>query len=259
MIQVNFPYGSKEATSSALYQWDYGQKLQIYGTELNDVTIQVHFCDKSCDRTIVRIASLLDATTSNPYYVVSIPDSLLENDWDIHAFIYKVDIEAGNTTHRIKIPIFKRKKPEGFISEPDPSQTTLLEETLIEINEVVGSLVEPVSKNTKDIETNKQAIATNTENITLNTTNIATNTKDIETLKTRLTKKTGNTITEIGLYSVTGYSQDTIEYLHEVMYLKELDVSLVGNFFWFNQTRKVFEPRSDYDHYDRITVVKLMG
>ena len=91
MIQVNFPYGSKEATSSSLYQWDYGQKLQIYGTELNDITIQVHFCDKSCDRTIVRIASLLDAATSN---VVSIPDSLLENDWDINAFIYKVDTEA---------------------------------------------------------------------------------------------------------------------------------------------------------------------
>lgn len=94
MIQVNFPYGSKEATSSALYLWDYGQKLQIYGTELNDLTIQVHFCDKSCDRTIVRLASLLGATTSNPYYVISILDSLLENDWDIYAFIYKVDSEA---------------------------------------------------------------------------------------------------------------------------------------------------------------------
>ena len=116
MIQVNFPYGSKETTSSTLYQWYYGQKLQIYDTELNDATIQVYFCYKSCDRTIVRIGSLLDATTSNPYYVVSIPDSLLENDWDIHAFIYKVDSEAGNTTYRIKISIFKRKKPEGSLA-----------------------------------------------------------------------------------------------------------------------------------------------
>ena len=116
MVQVNFPYGSKEATSSALYQWDYGQKLQIYGIELSDVIIQVHFCDKSCDRTIVRLATLFDAITSNPYYVVSIPDSLLENDWEIPAFIYKVDSESENTTYRIKLPVFKRKKPEEFIN-----------------------------------------------------------------------------------------------------------------------------------------------
>ena len=82
----------------------------------------------------------------------------MENDWDIHAFIYKVETEAGNTTHIIKIPIFKRKKPEGFVIEPDSSQTTLLEEELIKINEVVGSLVEPVAKNTEDIEINKQIL-----------------------------------------------------------------------------------------------------
>lgn len=52
-IIANFPAGITEITVSGLFQWDYGQKLAIYGLNLPQ-TVQVHFCDKSCEEAIVR-------------------------------------------------------------------------------------------------------------------------------------------------------------------------------------------------------------
>ena len=53
MIEVNFINENKEITSKPVYQWDYGRQLNIYGLNITDVAIQVHFCGKSTDRIIV--------------------------------------------------------------------------------------------------------------------------------------------------------------------------------------------------------------
>ena len=57
MIQVAFINGNKEATSSPVYQWDYERELYIYGLKSSNATIQAHFSDRSCERTIVRLAT----------------------------------------------------------------------------------------------------------------------------------------------------------------------------------------------------------
>ena len=57
MIQVAFTNDYKQATSNPVYQWDYGRELYIYGLKSSDATIQVHFSDRSCERTIVRLAT----------------------------------------------------------------------------------------------------------------------------------------------------------------------------------------------------------
>ena len=54
-------------------------------------------------------------------YKVQITDSLLENSYSINAFVYVVTSDSGNTTHHINIPVIVRIKPEGFISELDPT------------------------------------------------------------------------------------------------------------------------------------------
>ena len=112
MVQVYFINGSKEATSNPIYQWDYGRQLYIYGIKSTDATIQVHFCDKSCDRSIVRLATYEvsnDVSNVEVYYKVQIPDGLLENSYSINAFIYMVNSDSGNTTHHITIPVLARK------------------------------------------------------------------------------------------------------------------------------------------------------
>ena len=124
MIQVAFINGNKEATSSPVYQWAYGQQLYIYGLNSTDATIQVHFADRSCERTIVRLATYEvsdDVSNVEVYYKVQILASLLENSYSINAFIYVVTSESGNTAHHINIPVIARIKPEGFISELDPT------------------------------------------------------------------------------------------------------------------------------------------
>lgn len=145
MIEVRFINESKETTANPIYQWDYGQQLYIYGLNSTDATIQVHFADRSCERTIVRLATYEvtdDVTNVEVYYKVQIPDSLLENSYSINAFIYVVTNDSGATTHHINIPVIARKKPEGFISELDTSQTTQLEQALVDINEANAALIE---------------------------------------------------------------------------------------------------------------------
>ena len=152
MIQVSFINESKEATSSPIYQWDYGRWLIIYGIESTDATIQVHFHDRSCERAVVRLATYEIANNVEVYYKVQIPDGLLENSYSIDAYIYLVSSECGNTTHHISIPVIARKKPEGFISNPDVTQTTLLEQALIDINEVSASLIDKTVEITKYVD-----------------------------------------------------------------------------------------------------------
>ena len=79
MIEVNFINENKEITSNPVYQWDYGRQLHIYWLNITDAVIQVHFRDKSSDRTEVRLA-----TSENDCYKVSIPDVLLENSYSIN-------------------------------------------------------------------------------------------------------------------------------------------------------------------------------
>lgn len=144
MVQVAFTNGYKQATSNPVYQWDYGRELYIYGLESTDATIQVHFSDRSCERTIVRLATFFptdNVSNFKIYYKVQIPDELLENSYPINAFIYMVDAESGQTTHYINIPVVARKKPAGFISKPNETQTTLLEQGLIDINEANAALI----------------------------------------------------------------------------------------------------------------------
>lgn len=131
MIQVNFPANYNEVSSTPAYQWDTGQILRVYG--LNDVTtdavIEAHFCDKTCERAIVRLA-----TRNGDYYQAPIPNILLENDYDINVFLYVIDGDCKYTIRKVKIPVNKRTRPEDFINEPDPTETTLLEQALNNIN-----------------------------------------------------------------------------------------------------------------------------
>lgn len=136
MIEVTFINDYKYSTSSPVYQWDYGQKLIMYGLDTTNDVIQVHFTDNSCERTIVRLAS-----KNANYYQISIPDGLLENSFPINAYIYLLTNDSGNTTHQISIPVIARKKPEGFASQNNPVIKTQIELLIIDITESNKKLI----------------------------------------------------------------------------------------------------------------------
>ena len=121
MIEVNFINENKEITSNPVYQWDYCRKLHIYGLNITDAVIQVHFVDKSSERPEVRLA-----TSENDYYKVLIPDVLPENSYSTSTFIYPVASDYGKTTHQITIPVVPRKKSAGLISVSVPTQISYI-------------------------------------------------------------------------------------------------------------------------------------
>ena len=104
MIEVNFINKNKEITSNPVYQWDYCRKLHIYGLNITDAVIQVHFCDKSSERPEVRVA-----TAENDYYKVSIPDVLLEISYSTSMREYntsRVNVGNGETDRRGTLAIY---------------------------------------------------------------------------------------------------------------------------------------------------------
>lgn len=161
MIIADFTKGYDEIITNKLVQWDYGQKLRIYGLNNLSEVIEVHFCDNTCEKAIVRTASKFDGG----YYEVGIPDSLIENKYDINAFVYITGYEVspevnskaigtyyivsndiftpvilpdnyvedetyyticGQTIKKIKIPVDQRKQPEDYVDLPDPTNEAKL-------------------------------------------------------------------------------------------------------------------------------------
>ena len=126
MIEVIFPTGYDEVTIPALNQWDYGQVLNISGIDLsslsNPSTVQVHFSDKSCVDAKVRLGAI-----SNNKIAVQIPDILLANQYDVHAFIYLTNPNSGVTIKKIIIPVIPRKKPEDYVAIDDNFYESVLQ------------------------------------------------------------------------------------------------------------------------------------
>lgn len=92
-----------------LYQWDSGQKLQIFGLKLPEI-VEVHFSVlRYCNDAVRMIGSTIDEITT-----VDIPDKLLQQPNDLVAYIYVTDPESCKTTHKIMIHVNPRQKPADY-------------------------------------------------------------------------------------------------------------------------------------------------
>ena len=134
MIAATFIDGVNIVTAHGLTQWDYGQKLEIHGLAL-PASFQVHFSCKKSNEAIVRLG-----TTINGVGSTVIPDSILEQDTEIRAWIYLVGDGTGETIKLIQLPLTVRPKPQDFISQITPSQQTMLEQFMAQLNELTGTI-----------------------------------------------------------------------------------------------------------------------
>ena len=135
MITATFADGLDEVTAIGLTQWDYGQKLQISGLTL-PTTFQVHFACKRATEAVVRLG-----TTNDGIGTVAIPDGMLEQDTPIVAWIYVVGEDSGETIKAVRLPVVTRKKPQDFISAVTPTEQTMLEEFLADVNEAMTDAI----------------------------------------------------------------------------------------------------------------------
>ena len=119
-IKAYFGTNQNAITVSGLYQWDYGQTLEIECAELGTETgVEVHFaCDKMIE-AIVRSCNFSDGVGT-----VVIPNICLEQTGNITAWIYKTAIDEmgtftqGHTIKTITLPITARIRPSASREVP---------------------------------------------------------------------------------------------------------------------------------------------
>lgn len=117
----------REVTTAPLWQYDYGQILQITGLDLPQA-FEVHFSNsRKSGETITQIG------TDNQ---VTIPDMYLTSGADIYAFVFLHDgLTDGETEYVIKIPV--RERPEPSDIEPTPEQQSVIDQAIAALNTAV--------------------------------------------------------------------------------------------------------------------------
>lgn len=129
--EANFSPCQNVVTASAVWQWDYGQKLRISGLDL-PLAVEVNFSlSESMGTTETRVGVTADGVTE-----VLIPDVYLENpltayNYNIFAFIFLTDEDAGETEYKIVIPVNVR--PE-HTEETSTDSGLTLDEAVTAVN-----------------------------------------------------------------------------------------------------------------------------
>lgn len=114
MLIAEFSHKGEEIEiENELWQYDYGQRIQIKGLDLPE-TFEVHFAWKDSEKAKVVIGS-----TVNGISTVDIPNVALEQRRTITAYIYLSDTTEGETVNTIVLSVNKRKAPENFETPED--------------------------------------------------------------------------------------------------------------------------------------------
>lgn len=119
-------FGEEIELTDELWQYDFGQKIQVTGIELPDVC-EVHF----------QYDNLTETKTVTGYkqedaLIIDIPNEALTSRGIIKLYIYLVSSEEGRTVNVAIMHVNRRMKPEGF---EVPEDIDLFHHTLLAANE----------------------------------------------------------------------------------------------------------------------------
>ena len=123
---AHFKEGDNATVTSPLFQYDYGQEIEIVGLDLPSV-FEVHFSNQQYG----------DSTTSiGENNRVVIPDVYLTSDGDLYCWIFLHDDEEdGETEYQIMIPITARASITN--AEPTPVQQDAITQAIAALNTAV--------------------------------------------------------------------------------------------------------------------------
>lgn len=116
IIKVIFdPDSATARISDRIYQYDYGQTLEIHGLDL-PATVAVEY-------TINGSAPTIDCTgtTTEGILAVPIPNEILEQSGDMKAYIRVMDAKTGSTKYIIFGMVWEREKP-GVHNTPEEEE-----------------------------------------------------------------------------------------------------------------------------------------
>lgn len=132
-LKAIFPPEKDTITVAGLYQWDYGQELEIDAEGLPEV-IEVHFSCTNMAEAIVRTC-----VRENGVYTVSIPDDCLEQTTPITAWIYNFAVTQGKTVKVITLPVVARTRP-SVTREVSADDEDHFAQLVTDLNEAVRKL-----------------------------------------------------------------------------------------------------------------------
>ena len=134
-IKVVIPENTTNIQVGGLYQWDFGQALEI-GSEI----MEVHFACSGMTEAIVRECNFsADTDTGTVTGTVTIPDKCLEQASPITAWIYRISDTQGHTVKTITLPVIARTRPSASRDVPT-EYVDKYAEALAKINEAVKNL-----------------------------------------------------------------------------------------------------------------------
>ncbi len=128
MLVANFKEKDEEIELEGLWQYDYGQQLQIIGLGLSEI-FEVHFFWQSLEK-----AKIVIGHTENGVSSVDIPNEALVQRRMITAYIYLSSAEEGETINTVRMFVNKRPAPENFET---PENVDLFHYTLLASAEYV--------------------------------------------------------------------------------------------------------------------------
>ena len=132
-IKAKIPTGEKHIKTNPMWQWDYGQTLEIEAENLPSL-IEVHFACRDMTEAVVHTCSAVNGVAT-----VAIPDRCLEQASEITAWVYEIDGTAGRTIYSVTIPITARTRPARSESIPQSVQDTYTQ-LITEVNELLEAL-----------------------------------------------------------------------------------------------------------------------
>lgn len=115
MLRVCFNcYGSY--TTDNVYQWDLNHELLIQGIDIEANAPTVQFCNKKSENAIVVQSEYVDEGIK-----VQVPNELLQEPYNIIAYVHTYDDNHAKTIEVVNIPLVKRAKPNDyqFVSNVD--------------------------------------------------------------------------------------------------------------------------------------------
>lgn len=184
--RVVFREGENTVRVTGLWQWDYGQILEIHGLDLPPA-VEVHFAEKgSREEATVRIGTTADKVTTVP-----IPEKYLERFGEMQAYIYVSNEEYGQTEYQIVATVKARQKPEAH---ERPEDAELFREAIAAVNASAKRAEEAV-KNAQEATWNINARSYNATKYGVSTENTGLeNSNALQTLIDTLHKNGGGTI-----------------------------------------------------------------
>ena len=127
IVTASFVDDRTDARTTPIWQYDYGQILQIIGVDL-PTPFQVHFSNAPADGEGVLMLGEDGA--------VSIPDALLLSGANVYAFVYlHTGANDGETVYRITIPVTDRPEPTSV--EPTPVQQDVIDQAIAALQTAV--------------------------------------------------------------------------------------------------------------------------